>query len=100
MELSKAKERLKDLIDTSEKGAINYPDDKELFMADKEALETALKALDNSISKDEVRKKIEECDKRRQELANGHFWENPSNINEDTVLVMAQTLYQELLGEE
>ena len=100
MELSEAKERVKDLIDTSAMGIILHPNDKDLFSRDKKALETVLKALDNSISKDKIRKKIKECVKRRQELANGHFWKSPSNINEDTVLVMAQTLYQELLGEE
>jgi hypothetical protein len=90
MELSEAKEILK-----QDWTVYDWVDEEDI-----EAIDTVLKALDNSISKDEVRKKIEECVKRRQELANGHFWENPSNINEDTALVMAQTLYQELLGEE
>lgn len=67
---------------------------------DVEAIDTVLNYIENeSIPKEKIRKKIEECVKRRQELANGHFWESQSNINEDTAIVMAQILYQELLGE-
>lgn len=45
MELSEAKERVKDLINASAMGIILHPNDKDLFSCDKEALETVLKAL-------------------------------------------------------
>lgn len=98
MELSEAIYWLEVMRKKAEKTGRKYFDENSRKKVD--AIDTVLKALDNSISKDKVRKKIEKCVKRRQELANGHFWENASNINEDTALVMAQTLYQELLGEE
>ena len=90
MELSEAKEILKEFYKSTK------IDDSKIRLA----LFSVMYYIENeSIPKEKIRKKIEECVKRRQELANGNFWESPSNINEDTAIVMAQTLYQELLGE-
>lgn len=54
-----------------------------------EAWNIIKKALEDSVPKEKVREKIEEYVNRRKELADGHFWENGSNINEDTALVIA-----------
>ena len=67
---------------------------------DAEAIDTILNYIENeSISKEKVEKMIKKCRERRIELANGHFWENSSNVNEDTALVLAQTTLEELLKE-
>lgn len=63
MHIDKVKERLSELARISEEGAKLHPEDSEMFITDKEALETALNYINNSISKDKIREKIEECEK-------------------------------------
>jgi transcriptional regulator with PAS, ATPase and Fis domain len=97
MTLSEAKEILNKFINQSKDYLLSIKDDGTQFTRNNyvemceqiKAIETVLKALEDSIPKEKVRKKIEEYVNRRKELANGHFWENESNINEDTALVIA-----------
>ena len=48
----------------------------------------------------DLREMINNCRERRNQLADGHFWENSWNVNEDTALVIAITTLQELIKEE
>ena len=102
MTIEEAKELLKEMKESAMYLRL-YRDKKAQLKV--EAIDTVLKALEaleeyekqldldyvreNYIPKEKVREKIEEYDNRRKELADGHFWENESNINEDTALVIA-----------
>lgn len=59
------------------------------YKKENSAIETVLQALDNSIPKEKVKKKIEGYRNERKELADGHFWDSPENINKDTSLFIA-----------
>lgn len=66
MKLEEAKERLLELSKVSEKGAKLHPDDAELFLTDKEALETViaeLHAMQNLL--DEKNEEIEHLQKEK-----------------------------------
>lgn len=52
----------------------------------------------NFISKEVIREKIEEYRNKRNKLANGEFWENRDNINQDKALFIAGEVLKELLG--
>ena len=67
MTLEFAIERVEELIRISKEGAIQHPSDEELFLTDKHALELVLETLDNSVSKEEIAKKIEELKKQRDD---------------------------------
>ena len=89
MHIEKVKERLSELARISEEGAKLHPEDSEMFITDKEALETALNYINNSISKDKIREKIEEC--KKFIIDDEHF--SPLHQNDKELL-------EELLKEE
>ncbi len=108
MELRKAKERIVDLIRVSEEGAKIHPQDRELFLTDKEALETVLKAiedykknlyrvndenanlkvlihdlqqqLENSIPKEVVEKKMEELNKGKMDIVTSPIYSRDEKL--------------------
>lgn len=57
----------------------------------------SLKVNEMYIPKSKVKEKIEEYRNKRNELANGHFWDNPDNINQDTALFIAGETLKQLL---
>lgn len=61
--------------------------------------ETVLQALDNSIPKEKVEKKIKEYQHERDKLADGHFWKDANNINQDMSLFIASETLRLLLEE-
>lgn len=94
MELSEAKELLKEMKENAMYLRL-YHDEKAQLKV--EAIDTVLKALDNSISKDEIRKKIEEI--------NSVDYENVKTIKNDYdewfwKTTGAEHALKQLLGEE
>ena len=53
----------------------------------------------NSIPTSVIQKKIDEYREKRNNLADGHFWDNKRNINEDTSLFIAIETLKLLLEE-
>ena len=65
-----------------------------------EAIEILIEyAEKESIPKEKIRKMLRLCRERRTELADGHFWENSWNVNEDTAIVIFQSALEKLLEE-
>jgi hypothetical protein len=65
-----------------------------------ERLEERIKELkDNSIPISVIQNKIDEYREKRNKLADGHFWDNERNINEDTSLFIAIETLKLLLEE-
>lgn len=100
MELEEAKMLLKEMQENCKKGVMKgaiYTDEK----AEQKliAIETVLQALDNSIPKEKVEKKIKEYQHERDKLADGHFWEDANNINQDRILFVASETLKLLLKE-
>lgn len=65
-----------------------------------EILEAVLQALNNSIPKEKVEKKIKEYHNERNKLADGHFYDSPDNINRDMSLFIASETLRLLLEEK
>ena len=59
MNVDEAKERMQELIQTCNHGIEEHGEYDDLFQKDKEAIETVLNALDNSVSKDKLLKTID-----------------------------------------
>ena len=51
------------------------------------------------ISKSKLKEKIEEYREKRNKLADGHFWDEPDNINQDRALFIAGETLKLLLEE-
>lgn len=63
MNLNEAKERMQELIETCNHGIEEHGEYDDLFQKDKEAIETVLNALNNSVSKDKIKEKLSKLEK-------------------------------------
>lgn len=90
MHIDKVKERLSELARISEEGAKLHPEDSEMFITDKEALETALKHIDYLQKKNEelVYRTIQ-YDKTLEKLQKDTVWKKDviQKINDDAFQV-------------
>ncbi len=97
MELSKAKETLKNIkrccFEDEQYQKYGFME-QYMDISDVEAIDTVLKALDNSISKDEIRKKIEKLEFLRDDAIEDNFLGDARNLKERIDVL------QKLLGEE
>ena len=97
MELSEAKEILKLYIIECEDIINFYSDNKQRandYIIRKEAIETVLKALDNSIPKEKIEKKIETLEFLRDDAIEDNHLADARNLKERIEVL------QELLGQE
>lgn len=99
MELSEAKQIMNELKNRAEEFNNLYTPDATEFTAKLiPTIDTVLKALDNSISKDEIMKKIEELEENNLEI--DFSWDSDDVIIAKRMDMGKLEGFKELLGEE